>query len=180
MFLISKDTPALYVTSVTFQRLPVFRTSELKEVVCKALAEARESAKFLLFAYVIMPDHLHAIVDSSSKPSKILQYINGISSKRVIDYLKVNGYEKSLAKLRHQEWERKYVHSLWDHHPNAKVLTHEEVFIQKVNYLHQNPVRAGLVSQPEEYRWSSARIWARRPKEDEPLLVDIDKLHWRK
>ncbi|MBA3569673.1 MAG: hypothetical protein H0W28_10065 [Pyrinomonadaceae bacterium] len=60
-----------------------------------------------------------------------------------------------------------------------KRLTQEDVFMQKVNYLHQNPVRAGLVEQAKDYRWSSARFWARKPLEDEPLEIDIDKIHWR-
>jgi REP-associated tyrosine transposase len=51
--------------------------------------------------------------------------------------------------------------------------------MEKVNYIHQNPVKAGLVGRAEDYRWSSARIWHGCP-EDEPLLVDKDLICWRK
>jgi len=51
--------------------------------------------------------------------------------------------------------------------------------MQKVNYIHQNPVRAGLVERAEDYRWSSVRIWKRCSLEDEPLIVDIDRIAWR-
>ena len=44
--------------------------------------------------------------------------------------------------------------------------------MEKVNYIHQNPVRAGLCERAEDYQWSSARIWKRRPLENEPLLMD--------
>ena len=179
MFRISNDTPAYYITSVAKNRLPVFQKPALKDLVCAALNEARLSANFLLFAYVIMPDHLRSIVGSELKPSKVVQYINGIIARRIIDYLKSNRHEISLAKLRHEDRSRKYRYSLWDHHPNVKRLNHEDVFLQKANYLHQNPVRAGLVEQTQDYRWSSARYWARRPLEDEPLIVDIDKIEWR-
>jgi hypothetical protein len=54
------------------------------------------------------------------------------------------------------------------------------MFMQRVHYTHQNPVRLGLVERAEDYRFSSARIWNRRPLEDEPLLIDIDKIRWRK
>ncbi len=77
MFRISRDTPALYITSVATNRLPVFRKNALKDLVCEALAEVRRSAGFWLFAYVLMPDHLHTIVGSELKPSKVVQYING-------------------------------------------------------------------------------------------------------
>ncbi len=71
MFRISKDSPVYYLTSVTNGRLPVFRTSRLKELLCEALDEARTSASFLVFAYVIMPDHLHALIGSKRKPSEV-------------------------------------------------------------------------------------------------------------
>jgi REP element-mobilizing transposase RayT len=89
----------------------------------------------LIFAYVIMPDHLHIITDGSRKASDTLRFLNGISSRRVM---------------------------------------------QRVNYIHQNPVRAGLVERAEDYRWSSVRCWTRRPREDEPVIPDIDKIEWRK
>jgi putative transposase len=52
--------------------------------------------------------------------------------------------------------------------------------MQKVNYIHLNPVRAGLVERAEDYRWSSARCWLRRTAEDEPLRMDLEKIDWRK
>ena len=48
----------------------------------------------------------------------------------------------------------------------------------KANYIHQNPVRAGLVERAEDYRWSSIRCWQRQPLENEPLLVDINQINW--
>jgi REP element-mobilizing transposase RayT len=71
MFRISKDSPVHYLTSVTHARLPVFQKDQMKEIVCAALDEARNSAGLLLFAYVIMPDHLHALIGSQKKPSEV-------------------------------------------------------------------------------------------------------------
>ena len=51
--------------------------------------------------------------------------------------------------------------------------------MEKVNYIHQNPVRAKMVERAEDYRWSSARFWRNCPNEDEPLKVDVDKIIWR-
>ena len=48
--------------------------------------------------------------------------------------------------------------------------------MQKVNYIHLNPVRAGLVERVIDSRWSSARIWQRCPMENEPLMVDVDRI----
>lgn len=68
----------------------------LKSVACEALAEARISGKFMIFAYVIMPDHLHLISDGENKAAKVLQFVNGIISRRVIDFLKEHGHESLL------------------------------------------------------------------------------------
>jgi putative transposase len=180
MFRISKDSPVHYLTSVANNRLPVFQTARFKELVCEALKEARASANLLLFAYVVMPDHLHALIGSQRKPSEVLRYVNGISGHRVISSLKEGGYESSLAKLQHSSGPRKHKYSLWDHHPNVKLITTENAFMEKVNYIHQNPVRAGLVERAEDYRWSSIRCWQRRPLEDEPLIMDLDQIAWHK
>jgi hypothetical protein len=52
--------------------------------------------------------------------------------------------------------------------------------MQEVNYIHLNPVRAELVERAIDYRWSSARIRQRIPNDDEPLMVDFDRIEWRR
>jgi putative transposase len=179
MHTISRDTPALYITAVATDRLPVFRTDPIKVITCKALDEARSSGSFAIYAYVLMPEHFHAITDSLLKPSKVIQYLNGIISRRVIDHLKVHGHNASLQKLKRESGARRHRYSLWDHHSHVLPIFSEDMFMQKVNYIHQNPVRAAMVERAEDYHWSSVRIWKRCPLEDEPLMVNIDRIRWR-
>jgi len=157
MVIISRDEPCLYLTAVTKDRLPVFRTDTLKIVACAALDEARHSGGFYIFAYVIMPDHIHVLTDGKRKPSDVLRFTKGIMSRRIIGFLKDHGYESSLEKLRHEKQSRDYKYSLWEHHSNVMLLTSEGAFMQRVHYTHQNPMRAGLVEGAEDYRWSSVR-----------------------
>ena len=145
-FLISRDSQVLYITVVTKDRLPVFRTDAMRELACSAIDEARRSAGLLLFAYVIMLDHMHLLTSCPSKPSDVLRVLKGITARRVIDYLPIFS---------------------------------EGMFMEKVNYIHENPVRAGLVTRATDYRWSSARIWQSSPWEDEPLLMDKELIYWR-
>jgi putative transposase len=177
---ISKDDPCLFITAVAKNRLPVFQTDPIKIITCKAIDEARASCGFLLFAYVIMPDHFHVLTDSPRKPSTVLQFIKGIVSRRVLGHLKEMKYETSLRKLAHDDWKRNHRYSLWQHDSDVFSIVSESTFMQKVNYIHRNPARAGLVEGVEDYRWSSARVWSKRPSEDEPLSVDIDKIVWRR
>ncbi len=88
--------------------------------------------------------------------------------------MKASGYFDSLAKLQHQEQDRNYRYSLWQTEKNVLPIFSEGMFMEKLNYIHQNPVRAGLVEKATDYRWSSARIWQGRPMKNEPLLMDKD------
>ena len=175
---ISVNSPCYYFTSVAHNRLPIFQTDKLKEIAVKAFDEARKSAGLLILAYVIMLDHYHIITDGKRSPSDTIRYLNGISAKRILDHLKTNA-ATSLAKLRMFEKEDGYKYSVWEHHPDKFLITSESMFIQKRNYIHQNPIRAGLVEHPNDYLYSSSRIWNRRPLENEPLLMDIDQIEWR-
>src|ERR1041384_1613582 len=152
-FQISRDSPALYITTVALHRFPVFQKAAIKLVTCNAIDEARRSCGFLLFAYVIMLDHLHLLTNQVKSSSKVLKYIKGITGRRVLGYLRDNGYQSSLEELRHEEWRRKHKYSLWQQEKNVFSVFSEAVFMQKVNYIHQNPVRAGLVERATDYFW---------------------------
>jgi REP element-mobilizing transposase RayT len=119
MFQISRTTPAYYLTSVAHERIPVFQSDKIKQVVCDAFNRARISGVIMIFAYVIMPDHTHVITDSNRKIKDILRFLNGNAAKSILNYLKENGFDQSLAKLRIQEREFKHKYSVYQHHPNA-------------------------------------------------------------
>ena len=179
-FQISRDSQALYITAVTKNRLPIFKTEVIKTLVCRALDEARSSGKFLIFAYVIMDDHMHLVTNQPTTSADVLRRVKGITARRVIDYLKENNYERSLSKIRHQEWKREHKYSVWQQEKNVFSIFSEAVFMQKVNYIHLNPVRAGLVEKATDYKFSSARIWKGCPLDEEPLRMDVDRILWRR
>jgi hypothetical protein len=110
----------------------------------------------------------------------VLQFIKGIVSRRVLGHLKEMKYETSIKKLEHDDWKRNHRYSLWQHDSDVFSIVSEATFMQKINYINQNPVRAGLVERAEDYLWSSARYWSKCPTEDGPLKVDIDKIVWRR
>lgn len=176
---ISFDTPCYYFTSVTHNRLPIFGTDKLKQILCNALNEARKSSGILYFAYAVMPDHLHIITDSKRKTSDSLRYINGVTAKHILDHLKENQIISSLEKLRQFKKKDGSQYSVWEHHSDKFLVTSESMFMQKVHYIHNNPVKDGLVEKPEDYLYSSARIWKGIPLDVEPLEMDIKEIRWR-
>ena len=177
--IISFDTPCYYFTSVTHKRLPIFLTEKMKQILVNALNEARRSSGILFFAYAVMMDHLHLITDGQRRPSDCLRFINGVSAKHILDHLKQNELTASLEKLRQFKKKDGSQYSVWEHHSDKFLLTSESMFMQKVNYIHNNPVKDGLVERPEDYLYSSARIWRGKPLENEPLGMDIRDIKWR-
>ncbi len=179
MFQISRKTPSYYFTAVAHDRLPIFQTDRLKQIICNAYDEARRNHSIQILAYVVMPDHAHSLVYSQKKMEDVLRLMNGISARRIIQYLKENEFTTSLQKLRGQVRERKHKHSVWHHHTDSLEIFGEDTFRQKVNYIHQNPVSAGLVQKAEDYRFSSVRNWDAAASHDEPLLTDHLNIDWR-
>ena len=96
-----------------------------------------------------------------------------------IHYLKENNFTSSLDKLKQFEKKRGYKYSLWEHHSDTFTITSESMFMQKVSYIHLNPIRAELVGNIEDYLYSSIRIWKRKPLENEPLEMDLNQIKWR-
>ena len=180
MFRISKDNPAFYLTAVTKDRLPIFRTDTLARVMADALDEARRSGKFLIFAYVIMLDHLHLVTDSKVDSKDIHRFIKGIGSRRIIDHLKENGHTDSLEKLRVQRRSDGSNYMVWQRHPNTRLLWSEQMLWQRIQYTHLNPVRANLADHPNDWKWSSARIWHGRKTDEEPFEIDSTKIEWHR
>jgi putative transposase len=179
MFQVSRDNPAYYLTSVAHHRLPIFQTDMIKRIVATAFDEARRSGGILIFAYVIMLDHTHLLTDCAKAIKDVLRFMNGISARRVINCLKENDFQSSLSKLRVAERKDEQKYSVYEHHPNALRITGEDAFMQKVSYIHLNPVRAGLVEHPDDYLFSSARQWHKRALEREPLVTDHHRIDWR-
>jgi len=104
------------------------------------------------------------------------RYLNGVTARRIIDYLKTHDFTSSLKKLRQAEKADKYRYSLWEHHSDKFLLTSESMFMQKVKYIHNNPVKEGLVEKPDDYYFSSARIWIRKQLDKEPMEMDYDQI----
>jgi putative transposase len=180
MFRISKDNPAFYLTAVTNDRLPIFRTDVLARIMINALNEARHTGKFLILAYVIMLDHFHLVTDSKVDSKDVLRFVKGIGSRRIIDHLKKDAHAESLEKLRVSHRSDGSDYMVWQRHPNTRLLWSESMLWQRIQYTHLNPVRGGLVDHPNDWKWSSSRIWHGRKTDEEPLEIDSAKIEWHR
>jgi len=124
-----------FVTTITIQRLPIFRGETSANLLIDTLAHYRDAGKFLLHEFVIMPDHIHALLTPADQ----------ISLERAMQFIK-GGFSYRLNK-RGPVWQPSFtnhrIRDLGDYERHR-------------NYIRMNPVRAHLASTPEAYPYCSA------------------------
>jgi REP element-mobilizing transposase RayT len=136
----------------------VLAPEKYKTIITDCLRDMVDQKQIELNAFVLMDSHVHFIWQPLQEltPSQVQTTFTSFTSKRIIkqlsidnpkilDTLKVNKYDRTL-----QVWKRRSL--------SIELFT-EKTFMQKLEYIHDNPVKAGLVEYPEEYLYSSARFY---------------------
>lgn len=128
-----------FVTFTTYERSPVFHDAEAGQLFLAELRKLRIELGFLLLGYVVMPEHVHLVIVPSSGAglSKVIQHVKGRFSWL---YSRKNGAHGKL-------WQSRYYET---------VVRDEASLLRRIQYVEGDPVRAGIVSRPEEYPFSSA------------------------
>lgn len=121
------------------QRQNIFADDSDKTTYLDLLIRYKERCKFILYAYVLMSNHVHLLIETPESPlSKIMQML-------------------SFTYTRHFNRKYKKVGHLFQGRYKAILCNRDEYLLGLVRYIHLNPVRAKLVVMPEEYQWSSHR-----------------------
>ena len=162
-----------YLTFVSFQRVPVFKSDEICQFFIDAIRETRDKHPFKLVAYVIMPDHVHLIVNPLRDIETIAKELKGRSAHKAIKWLKQEDHLTSLNKLKRRiSGKRNHSYSLWQEKVKSVDLKSEKFIQQKINYVHMNPVRAGLCDHPAKWKWSSYHAYLPHDPGDVPIEMD--------
>lgn len=110
-----------------------------------------------IFAYVIMENHLH-LSASSQNLSKEIGDFKSFTARQIIDFYKEYNPKilNTLSEAR-QSFKKDRDYQFWQEGNHPKQITSHHMMIQKIEYIHQNPVRRGYVDDPIHWRYSSAR-----------------------
>jgi putative transposase len=163
---------AHFLTFSCFKRLPLLNRDRSREWLLKAIDRARRTAPFDLWAYVVMPEHVHMVLlpGEGATISAILTTIKQSVSKRAISWLHKNVPE-FLAQMEDAQANGKRHHRFWQRGGGYdRNLRSTRDIHEKIRYVHENPVRRGLVERPADWRWSSALAW--ETGNDEPIVID--------
>jgi putative transposase len=125
-----------------------------------------------LLGYVIVENHLHLII-TSANPSKELGDFKSYTARRIIDRLRETGNSSTLELLRILKLPHKTdrENQLWQEGSHPQMIEDEAMMWQKLEYIHNNPVRRGYVDDPVHCLYSSARNYSKLPALV-PVIVD--------
>ena len=165
------------LTFCCFKRQALVNRDRSRKWFLDALDAARAKHAFDLWAYVIMPEHVHLLIwprESVYSISDILSDMKQPVTRRAIKYLRTHAPE-FLTRLRDGQPGGKVTHRFWQRGGGFdRNLFRPDAIHAEIEYMHANPVRRGLVEHPEDWAWSSARYFAGRG--DVPLALDVDSI----
>lgn len=127
-----------FITTCTHKRAKVFSDSRYAQLVMDTILFGKEHGWYKLLSFVIMPDHIHlVIVPENKKVPAIMQGIKGFTSKKINDIKNAKG-------------------KLWQDGYHDFAMDNPKAIYQKLRYIEENPVRAGLANKAFDYPYSSA------------------------
>jgi putative transposase len=155
-----------FITTSTYRRSPLFLSEHFCRFFVQTLEELRKEMKFLLIGRVLMPDHFHLLLKPQPVETTplILKGLKEQTATQIIKTLQENQQHpwcrKMLARLRlpptvHDESH----HRLWQRRFYPFNVYSEMKRREKLNYMHNNPVKRGLVRSPGDWPWSSWRFY---------------------
>ncbi len=159
------DNDKLYFISfAVVYWIDLFIRKEYKDIILESWQYCQQHKDLEVYGWCIMTSHIHMIIGSKGRPlSKIVGEMKSFTStslkKSIIDNPKESRKEWVLWLMEragkknsnNKGWQ------LWQQHNKPLEILHEDMFYQKLDYIHKNPVEAGFVENEEDYLYSSAQ-----------------------
>ena len=147
-----------FITSTIIQWLPVFTGSSYCDIIMNSLKFCMTNKSLKLYAYVILDNHFHFIV-SCPELSETIAALKKFTARNILEQLKHDGKEWLLTELAFykKSYKNESAYQVWQEGVHPVLITDIEMLTQKIEYIHYNPVKRGLVDLPEYWRYSSAR-----------------------
>ena len=141
-----------FITGSCYRRQPLLHTARRRDLFLRIFEHTRRKYRFVVHGYVIIPEHFHLLITEpeAGDPSVVMKVLKQRFSRQVKKLRKPTAPAQIALWDYAPEpvWQRRfYDFNVWS----------ERKRIEKLRYMHRNPVKRGLVEQPEQWRWSSFR-----------------------
>ena len=169
---------AYFISFTTVNWIDVFTRDVYFSVVTESLDYCRKNKGMEIYGYCIMPSHVHLIFRSAdADPSGLIRDFKGFTSRKLLKTIEENQqesrkewmlwmFERAGSKKSNVEHRQ-----FWQQHNKPIEIWSLHVFEQKLNYIHNNPVESGFVTDPIDWKYSSARNYGN----NDCTVLEIDK-----
>ena len=150
-----------FITSSCYQRQPLLNNVYRRDLFLQVLEQVRQNYRFVVVGYVVMPEHFHMLISEPEKgdPSVVMQVLKQKFAKQVP---KDAPQEKESGDG--HIWQRRfYDFNVWSLKKK----------VEKLQYMHTNPMKRGLVAHPKDWHWSSFSFYS----EFKQGLIRIDPVN---
>ena len=172
-----------FLTFTVVGWVDLFTRKECRDILIESLKYCQLNKGLILNAYVIMSNHMHLICmadERTSGLSDIIRDFKKYTSKKLLNFV-INSKKESRSAWMQLvfKYHAKYNSNnsrfqVWQQSNQPKILLHPRFTYRKLNYIHNNPVKAGIVRLPEEYVYSSASNY----KENDDCVIEVDVIDY--
>ena len=158
-----------FITTSCYRRLPLLASPRSRDLFLRVLESVRRRYRFVVGGYVVMPEHVHLLISEPWRgdPSVVMKALKQGFARRLLAHLRRKANSKQLSL-----WDAPLERGrLWQHRFYDFVVFSERKRVEKLRYMHRNPVKRGLVLEPQQWLWSSFRHYAY----DEPGPVVVNE-----
>ncbi|NUO10371.1 MAG: transposase [Candidatus Brocadia sp.] len=162
-----------FVTSTVVEWIPIFTTQKYFDIIIQSLKFCKDYKGLKLYAFVILDNHFHLVV-SAPELSNTLTSLKKFTAKEIITQLGQDNRHRLLIQLAFykKRYKTKSDYQVWQEGVHPELIMNNEMLFQKIEYIHYNPVKRGLVDMPEHWRYSSSRNYLA----NDHSIIQIDEL----
>jgi putative transposase len=147
-----------FITTSSYRRLPLLGSARNRDLFLHVLEQTRRRYRFVVVGYVVMPEHVHLLLTEPERanPSVVMQALKQSFAHKLLRRLRarIDSRQSNLWSLPLESGH------IWQARFYDFVVFSEHKRIEKLRYMHRNPVKRGLVLEPQQWRWSSYRDYA--------------------
>ena len=155
-----------FITASTYRRARLFDSDLFRSHFVQTLAQLRQQHNFRLLGWVLMPEHFHLLLwpSDESHPSRIVQSLKERTAKFALSHLRRNTSHRWCGRMLNKfslpgTVHRPSTHRVWQRRFYDLNVWSEKKRLEKLDYMHANPVKRRLVSSADQWPWSSFRFY---------------------
>ena len=173
---IVQDHALYFVTFSVVEWLPIFVDEASCSIVTNSLNYCHQHKWLRINAYVIMPTHLHAIVFDedfdAERLNRTMADMRKFTGRRLTEYVQ-HHFARCFGESLQSAAGKDRKHRLWQSGTHPEAIYTQPFWREKLEYIHANPLRKGLVNEAHHWRFSSAAFWLTEGESD-VILSAVD------